>query len=98
MSTRLTDSIQQLAIQLRAATDDQDWARLEGLDRQVNELLQRTRPMPSTLNRALAELRQAHRYAMTRATRHAEALGERLQRMQDHSEGLRAYEQMEGQP
>lgn len=88
-----TAVITNLARQLLASADAQDWPRLAELDRQVAHVLGRRGALSVELQPELMTLKQAHRQALIRARTVRDQMRGRIDELKHNQEGLKAYAQ-----
>jgi ABC-type transporter Mla subunit MlaD len=99
------DAIAELAKQLIASAYDRDWTAVAQYNQQADQLASSLRTAfghsleraPSALRAAVTELQMAHQQTRVILEQDTGKLAERIANLRDNREGLRAYEQAEGQ-
>ncbi|SFN68191.1 hypothetical protein SAMN05216516_1144 [Izhakiella capsodis] len=79
---------------LNDACQSEDWLRVQSLDRDISDFLQRlhTAPPEAIDMSALRILQQSHYEVMLQSQRRLETLQQKLQRYHASREGLQAYD------
>lgn len=96
MNESIPQQIRRLGRELISSARARDWPALGRADAEVAALLRRLTPVPAALKADLEQLRKAHWLAQGLAREEADRLDQQLRRLNDHQDGLRAYQQMEG--
>lgn len=95
MNESTPQQVRRLIRELIGSARVQDWAALGRLDAEVAALLRRLTPVPAELQTDIEQLRKAHWVAQKLVRQEVDRLDQKLRQLNDHQDGLRAYQQME---